>query len=380
MCRAANEFNKEHILTFLYPTYQEVVIPELPFIVTWEDMKRLLIEEFGGDLSLEVKKDVFMYIAFKPKETLAEFANQFYIEGQQLITSCQLTPWEAYTVCSNALKVNQLLCLHFKTHKASLTSMKSIKTLLQDMHLTHGGTMVCKNKANNAETTSCTTCIMTLGSSGQSKRQGCHNCGQIVRNIPDTYSCVTKKLSPAVNVKAPAATEQTSTANVQTSAATKQIHATTTWNPATTKLLPAINMQVPAATAQVPTTLASLCPPMPAGQSPSTPFRNSQIGKPGKAISPKPKLGGTAAQIGSLPNGELTDRLSNSENHAPNSVNEFGCKKKAQLALCQCKLGSSQTFSIASRPSQSIKGNNRCNSDSRFPNAMPSNNHAFQVH
>ncbi|KAJ9058176.1 hypothetical protein DSO57_1015017 [Entomophthora muscae] len=32
-----------------------------------------------------------------------------------------------------------------------------------------------------------------------------------VRNIPDTYSCVTNKLSPAVNVKAPTTTVQTST-------------------------------------------------------------------------------------------------------------------------------------------------------------------------
>lgn len=50
-------------------------------------MKRLLIEEFRGDLSLEVKKDAFMHIASKPEKTLAELADCFYIEGQQLITS-----------------------------------------------------------------------------------------------------------------------------------------------------------------------------------------------------------------------------------------------------------------------------------------------------
>ncbi|KAJ9084657.1 hypothetical protein DSO57_1022023 [Entomophthora muscae] len=179
MCRATNELKKEHIITCLHPTCQEVVVPKLPSIVTWEDMKRLLIEKFGGNLGLEAKKDVFMNITFKPKKILAEFADYFYIEGQQLITSCQLTPQEAYTACSNALKVNQLLCLHFKAHKNSLNSMKSIKTLLQDMHLTYGGTVVRKNKANNAGTTSCTPCIMTLVSSGKSKRQGCRNCGQI---------------------------------------------------------------------------------------------------------------------------------------------------------------------------------------------------------
>ncbi|KAJ9078472.1 hypothetical protein DSO57_1006252 [Entomophthora muscae] len=95
--RATDELKKEHIFTCLHPTCQEVVVPKLPSIVTWEDMKRLLIEEFGGDLSLEVKKDAFMHIAFKPKETLDEFADCFYIKGQQLITSQQLTPWEAYT-------------------------------------------------------------------------------------------------------------------------------------------------------------------------------------------------------------------------------------------------------------------------------------------
>ncbi|KAJ9074611.1 hypothetical protein DSO57_1004413 [Entomophthora muscae] len=53
--------------------------------------------------------------------------------------------------------------------------MKSIKTLWKDMHLTHGGMMVRRNKANNIGTASCTPHIMTLGSSGQPKRQGCHN-------------------------------------------------------------------------------------------------------------------------------------------------------------------------------------------------------------
>ncbi|KAJ9077190.1 hypothetical protein DSO57_1019020 [Entomophthora muscae] len=256
-----------------------------------------------------------------------------------------------------------------------------------------------------------------------------------VRNIPDTYSCVINKLSPAANVKASAATKQTSatikqihtttmwkpittkplpavnmqapaatkkmfTATVQPPATTKQIHANTMWKPVTTKTLPAVNVQASAAAKQIhtvitqkptttkllpaantqtltaikqmPTTLASptdkpssnqapmsqpvsLCPLMPAGQSPSTSLGNSQIGKSGKAIFSKPNLRGTAAQFGSLPNEEWTDRLSNNENHAPNSVNEFGCMKKTKLALCQCKFGSSQTFSIASYPSQSRK-------------------------
>ncbi|KAJ9087661.1 hypothetical protein DSO57_1030966 [Entomophthora muscae] len=78
---------------------------------------------------------------------------------------------------------------------------------------------------------------------------------QYVRNISDTYSCVIKKLSPAINVKAPAATKQTSaitkqtsTTNVRTSTATKQIHAATTQKSATTKLLLAVNVQVPTTT------------------------------------------------------------------------------------------------------------------------------------
>ncbi|KAJ9048089.1 hypothetical protein DSO57_1038520 [Entomophthora muscae] len=100
-----------------------------------------------SDLSLELKKDAFMHIAFKPKETLAKFADRFYMEGQQLITSHQLTAHEAYMAFTQALKVNQLLCLHFKTHKAMLSSMKSIKILLQDMHLTHSGALVQENCA-----------------------------------------------------------------------------------------------------------------------------------------------------------------------------------------------------------------------------------------
>ncbi|KAJ9081993.1 hypothetical protein DSO57_1008950 [Entomophthora muscae] len=153
MKKTTDELKKEPILNCLHPTCQEVVVPEIPSIVTWEDMKQLLIEEFGGDLILEVKKDAFMNIAFKPKETLAKFADLFYIEGQKLITSCQLAPREGYTACYNALKVNQLLCLHVKVHKACLTSMKSIKTLLQDMRLAHRGTMFLKNKTISACTT-----------------------------------------------------------------------------------------------------------------------------------------------------------------------------------------------------------------------------------
>ncbi|KAJ9086578.1 hypothetical protein DSO57_1002703 [Entomophthora muscae] len=262
-----------------------------------------------------------------------------------------------------------------------------------------------------------------------------------VRNNTDTYSCVINKLSPATTKQMSAVNMQTSAVSKQMFTTTAQAPATITQKPVTTKLLPAVNVQAPAATKQMSTTTAqapaattqkpvtttchllstcrrllplsrcppplhrrpplfpappashpqtrhpwasllpaSLCPPMPAGQSPSTPLGNSQIGKSGKPISLKPNLGGTAAQFGSLPNGEWTDRLSNNENHAPNLVNEFGCMKKTKLALCQCKLGSSQTFSIASHPSQSRKGNNRCNSDSWFPNAMPFNNHALRVH
>ncbi|KAJ9073205.1 hypothetical protein DSO57_1019097 [Entomophthora muscae] len=105
-----------------------------------------------------------------------------------------------------------------------------------------------------------------------------------VRNIPDTYSYVNNKLSPAANMKAPAATKQLFTAiawapaattqkpvttklspavNVQAPAATKQTStattrapAATTQKPVTTKLLPAVNVQAPAATKQMSTATA----------------------------------------------------------------------------------------------------------------------------
>ncbi|KAJ9051887.1 hypothetical protein DSO57_1039541 [Entomophthora muscae] len=105
----SDEIKKGHTLTCLHSTFQEVVLYELPSIVTWEEMKHLLIEEFGGDLSLEMKKDRFMHITFKPKGSLAKFADRFYVKGQQLIPSKQLTVHEAYTACAQALKVNQLL-------------------------------------------------------------------------------------------------------------------------------------------------------------------------------------------------------------------------------------------------------------------------------
>ncbi|KAJ9056148.1 hypothetical protein DSO57_1035976 [Entomophthora muscae] len=93
-----------------------------------------------------------------------------------------------------------------------------------------------------------------------------------VRNIPDTYSCVTNIQTPAVTeqtsaitVKTPAATTQKPTTiklltavNVQASAANKQIHTTTTQKPSTTKLLPAANAQTPAITKQMSTAIEQM--------------------------------------------------------------------------------------------------------------------------
>ncbi|KAJ9049383.1 hypothetical protein DSO57_1025204, partial [Entomophthora muscae] len=70
-----------------------------------------------------------------------------------------------------------------------------------------------------------------------------------VRNIPNTYSYLTNKLSPTVNVKAPAATGQTSTA-------IKQINTATMQKPIATKPLPTVNAQAPTATKQTSTTTA----------------------------------------------------------------------------------------------------------------------------
>lgn len=86
-----------------------------------------------------------MHTVFKPKETLAKFTDSLYMKGQKLIERRQLTAHEAYMACAQALKVNQLLCLHFKAHKAILLSMKSINMLLQDMHLTYSGLVVQEN-------------------------------------------------------------------------------------------------------------------------------------------------------------------------------------------------------------------------------------------
>ena len=178
MKRAPYELKREHILTCLHPVCQEAVVPELAAITTWEEMKTLLTEEFGGELSLEVKKDAFMHISFIPKETLAEFDNSFYIEGQQLITSKQLSVHKAYTACAQALKPNQLFCLHFKYQKTILKTMESIKTLLQDMHLTHNGPVIREPRSNSTNHYKHPQ-ILALDNNPQNKRQGCHNCGQI---------------------------------------------------------------------------------------------------------------------------------------------------------------------------------------------------------
>lgn len=54
-------------------------------------MSDLLIAEFGGEVSLEVKNDPFFYIAFNPKETLVEFENFFYVEGKKRMVSQKIT-------------------------------------------------------------------------------------------------------------------------------------------------------------------------------------------------------------------------------------------------------------------------------------------------
>ncbi|KAJ9087425.1 hypothetical protein DSO57_1033524 [Entomophthora muscae] len=75
------KLKKGHILTFLYTTCQEVVVPEKFKITNWAQIKEMLMDKFGGDLVLEIKKNAFMHIFLKPKKTLAEFTDCFYIKG-----------------------------------------------------------------------------------------------------------------------------------------------------------------------------------------------------------------------------------------------------------------------------------------------------------
>ncbi|KAJ9064360.1 hypothetical protein DSO57_1031558 [Entomophthora muscae] len=74
-----DKLKQEHILLYLHPIFQEVVVPELASINSWSQMKEMLIAKFVTDLSLEVKKDAFICFAFKPKETLTEFTDFLYI-------------------------------------------------------------------------------------------------------------------------------------------------------------------------------------------------------------------------------------------------------------------------------------------------------------
>lgn len=137
MRRSTDEQKRDYILNCSGATAQEVIVPELPTNQSWAQMRALLIAKFRGELSLEVKKDAFVHISFKPKETLVEFANHFYVKGQQLMTSRQITIVEAFSACSAALKVNPMMCFHFKSQKAIMRTMKDIKNLLMEMQLTH---------------------------------------------------------------------------------------------------------------------------------------------------------------------------------------------------------------------------------------------------
>ncbi|KAJ9066283.1 hypothetical protein DSO57_1011156 [Entomophthora muscae] len=58
--------------------------------------------------------------------------------------------------------------------------MKSIRTLLQDIHLTHSGEVVQKNcAASSSGLSSCGPCILKMNLQNPPRYQGCHNSGQI---------------------------------------------------------------------------------------------------------------------------------------------------------------------------------------------------------
>lgn len=66
--------------------------------------------------------------------------------------------------CAQALNVNQLLFLISKLTKPCF-SMMSIKTLLQDMHSIHSGTLVRENQpASTSGFSFCGPCIFTMNS------------------------------------------------------------------------------------------------------------------------------------------------------------------------------------------------------------------------
>lgn len=66
MRRATNEQKRDYIMSCLGATAQELIVPEMPIINTWDQMRDLLITEFGGELSLEFKNHIFFHIIFKP--------------------------------------------------------------------------------------------------------------------------------------------------------------------------------------------------------------------------------------------------------------------------------------------------------------------------
>ena len=182
MRHASDKQKFDYILNCLSPEAQEVVIPELDSVSTWPAMKALLISKFGDKLSLDVKKEAFTHIAFKPKETLKEFSSWFYLEGQQLMTSGHITIEEAYNACANALKPNEILCFHFKGHFQQLVGMKEIKVLLLDMYLTHTGPVLhsapAATVAKPAGTTQLPILITDSKRTSCPGQVGCHNCGQ----------------------------------------------------------------------------------------------------------------------------------------------------------------------------------------------------------
>ena len=102
-------------------------------VETWEDMRTLLTEEFGGNRVLRNKKKNFRKITLKPSESLYDFINRFYNEATPLINSGVLTYDDAFDTLSTAISHDPKLGIFLETVKYQVGTICELKDAFQDI-------------------------------------------------------------------------------------------------------------------------------------------------------------------------------------------------------------------------------------------------------
>lgn len=103
------------ILNCLDSETQTLILPRLPnHRWTFRDVAKALMEEYGSDVALSQRKMDFVNSAFKPGETISEFADRFYLEAQTLVSMDAATTTDVRNALIHAVSPNRELTIAIK--------------------------------------------------------------------------------------------------------------------------------------------------------------------------------------------------------------------------------------------------------------------------